>query len=158
MLAGILSLLLVQQSALIIGSTQPPTGMTISRPIQVVLLPSQYASLWNSEVQQRLDSYWEQYKPTFAERKELFLKISVLAQKEALDLVVARMQRNSQLNIANLIIQSEPDGKFEFKRVPVGDYKIVAAGTLDKVEIMWSEALEIKSPGPVLIHLKTHVP
>ena len=105
-----------------------------------------------------MDNYWEEYKPTFAERKELFLKVSAIAQREALDFVMGRMQRNNQLSMTSLVIQSEPDGKFEFRKVPIGSYKIVGIGTADKLDVIWSETLEIRSPEPVLVKLKTHVP
>src|SRR5690349_13065324 len=50
-----------ESSAMISGSIVPPPQQQILKPVQVILLPPRYADLWNTEVQKRLDVYWQQY-------------------------------------------------------------------------------------------------
>jgi len=59
-----------EQTGIIAGTViAPPHDVTY--PVQVILLSPRYVDLWSSEVQKRLDSYWQRYVPTFKDRKEL---------------------------------------------------------------------------------------
>lgn len=159
MLATVFSVYLAVQSlGSISGSIAPPPGTAISRPIQVFLLPALYSNLWSSEVQQRQDLYWEQNKVIFAERKELFPQIARVAQQEALDFVISRMQRDRQVNAADFIRDSSGSGQFEFRNIPPGEYKIVASGTVDNIPYIWSGSIEIFGAPRNQISLKNHVP
>jgi hypothetical protein len=157
MLAAILVALAAVQDAgtsIILGDITPPQGMAMTAPVRVTLLPSQYALMWDAEAQQRLDMYWELYKPMFAQRKELFFQVSVLAQREALDFVTARMRGNSKIDLSALTTQSTEKGQFEFRKVPPGEYKIVATATLDGQDVVWSEFVQVGSVSPVVVQLK----
>src|SRR5688572_6460419 len=117
-------------AGIIAGKITPPENLTISTPIRIVLLPAQYATAWETDVQRRLDAYWEQYRQAFAERKEFFLEVSRLAHREALTYVLTQMRRDTRPYMADLVRDSAPDGSFEFKNVPVGDYRAVAVGRI----------------------------
>src|SRR3989440_6204923 len=65
-----------QETGIVMGIVVPPVSQQISPPVQVILLPAQYRDLWNSDLQKRLDVYWEHYKPAFARRKEFFFEVS----------------------------------------------------------------------------------
>src|SRR5438477_5744190 len=108
------------QTGVIAGTVTVPADHPLSQPLQVILLSPRYADLWDTDVQKRLDMYWERYKPAFAQNKEYFLEISRKAQIESLDYVIARMRRDSADNIANFVKQAAADGRFEFKAVPFG--------------------------------------
>src|SRR5262245_19577775 len=115
------------QTGVIAGSVTVPADHPLSQPLQVILLSPRYADLWDTDVQKRLDMYWERYKPAFAQNKEYFLEISCKAQIESLDYVVARMRRDA-VDIGEYVKQVSADGKFEFKAVPFGAYKLFAIG------------------------------
>src|SRR5262245_29881404 len=86
---------------IIVGALTP--GPESQQSARVVLLPPPYATLWVSDVQKRLDVYWERYKTAFAQRKEFFLEISTMAHRDALQFALARMQRDTRLNFPSLI-------------------------------------------------------
>ena len=61
-----------QETAIITGAVVTASDQEISQPLQVILLSPRYLDLWNSEVQKRLDWYWQQFQPTFRNQKEYF--------------------------------------------------------------------------------------
>jgi hypothetical protein len=142
----------------IAGSIDAPEGAAILEPLQVVLLPDRYADLWNSEVQRRLDASWERFKPAFAEKKEYFLEVSRTAYLDAIRFVMARMRRDSPEAAAERVQQSSPEGRFEFKSVPLGQYKVVAFGKVGPREFIWQESIDVNSSVPQFLQLKKRIP
>src|SRR5215510_8191806 len=106
------------QTGVIAGTVTVPTDQSLSEPVRVILLSPRYADLWDTDVQKRLDMYWERYKPAFAQNKEYFQEISRKAQIESLDYVVTRMRRDISNNIGDYVKQVSADGKFEFSAIP----------------------------------------
>jgi hypothetical protein len=145
-------------TGVIAGTVMVPAEHPISQPLQVILLSTRYADLWDTDVQKRLDMYWERYKPAFAQNKEYFLEISRKAQIEALDFVVARMRRDAPNNIGDYVKQASMDGKFEFNAVPFGAYKIVAVGKARNTDLVWQESVDVRSPVPQFLELKKPLP
>ena len=154
MSAVLMALLL--QSTSISGSLEMPPGMTPPPTAQVVLLPVDYARIFNAEAQQRLDNYWEDFKPEFARQKELFLQVMPLAYGAALEITLFRMRSDSKLNISNLI-KNAPGGRFEFRGVAPGEYKLVATASILGKNYVWTEALQVEST-PLVIQMHTRVP
>lgn len=143
---------------IIAGNIVAPEQTTIKQPLQVLLLNPQYASLWNIKLQEQLDAYWERYKPAFLEKKELFFEVSRMAYQDSLQFVLARMTRDLGPNLKNFRIASTPDGKFEFKNIPFGDYKIVASGRIGDQQYIWQESIDVSSSIPQFLQLKKRVP
>ncbi len=143
---------------IIAGNIVAPEKMTISQPIQVVLLNPQYAALWNTKLQEQLDAYWERYKPAFVQNKDLFFEVSRMAYDDSLRFVLARMTRDLGPNLKNYREASTPDGKFEFKNLPLGDYKIVAYGRVGDQQYIWQESIEVTGSLPQFLQLKKRVP
>jgi hypothetical protein len=154
MLTVLLALLV--QSSTISGSLVSPQGSAAPATAQVVLLPSEYAQMFNAEAQLRLDQYWSSYKREFAENKEQFSRAFAVAYQEALELVVARMRNSGKADVGSLI-RSAPGGRFEFRGVPHGDYKIVATSTIQGTTYVWTEALQV-TPAPIFLQMKNRVP
>ena len=146
------------QTGVIAGSVEIPADHKLLQPLQIVLLSSRYTNLWDTDVQKRLDMYWERYKPAFAQNKEFFLEISRRAQIEALDFVIARMQRDPASNMAEYVKQASADGKFEFKSVPFGEYKILAVGKSQNLDLVWQESVDVRNPLPQFLELKKPLP
>lgn len=143
---------------IIAGMVTPPDKLMISRPVQVVLLSPQYANLWSGDVQRRLDVYWERYKPAFAEKKEFFYEVSEMAYRDAIQYIIGRMRRDLRSDISGFVQDSSPEGRFEFKNVPFGEYKIVAVGKIGGQEFIWQEAFDIHSSVPQFLELKKRIP
>jgi len=143
---------------IIAGSVLPPEESKISQPLTVVLLAPQYVDLWNSDVQKRLDTYWERYKAALVQKKELFFELSRTAYQESLQFVLSRMNRDLGAGISKFREMSTPDGKFEFKNVPMGEYKVVAIGRAGNQVYIWQEATDITSSVPQFLQLKKRVP
>jgi hypothetical protein len=154
MLPVLLTLLL--QSTTISGSLASPVGLPAPGTAQVVLLPMDYANMFNAEAQQRIDRYWETFKPSFADRKELFFEVAPMAYRDALEVVVSRMRRDSKLNASSLI-RNVPGGQFEFRGVAPGYYKIVAIAPIRNTDYIWTESLEVAS-APIFLTMKNRVP
>lgn len=142
---------------IIAGKIEAPPQESISQPLQVVLLSSRYTELWNSDVQKQLDVYWERYKPAFAQNKEFFFEVSRMAYKDAMNNVIARMRRDLRTNITDFVQEISSEGKFEFKHVPFGEYKILAAGQVGGHDAFWQETVDVQSPTPQFLQLKKRV-
>jgi hypothetical protein len=147
-----------ESTSLITGTVVLPPLQKPSRPVQVILLSSQYMNLWNSDVQKRLDVYWETYKPAFASQKDFFFEISKQAHREATNYVLTRMRRDPSSNLADYLKETSPDGTFEFKNVPFGEYKVLAIGRIGDQDVMWQEFVDVRSSVPQFVEMKKRVP
>lgn len=144
------------QTGIIAGTVAGIVRRPGSAPVQVILLSPQYADLWNGDVQKRLDVYWERYKPAFAAQKEFFFEVSRMAHKEATDYILGRMRRDGTLS--DYLKQVSPEGGFEFKNVPFGEYKILAVGRVGDEDMIWQESVDVRSPIPQFLELKKRLP
>lgn len=135
-----------------------PREQTITEPVQVILLSTEYSNLFSRDLQLRLDTYWERYKPAFTQKKEFFFEISRMAHRDALQTVVTRMRRDMRNDISGFVQTTSAEGKFEFKDIPLGEYKIFAVGKIGQQDVIWQDAVEIKLPLPQFLELKTRLP
>src|SRR5438093_7970649 len=147
-----------QQTGIITGAVVAPAQQEISGSVQVILLAPRYMDLWNTEVQKRLDLYWQQYQPTFRNRKEFFSEFSKQAHKDATSYVLTRMRRDPSSKLSEYLIETSADGKFEFKNLPFGEYKILALGKIGNQDVMWQEFVDVRSTIPHFLELKKRVP
>ena len=138
---------------MIAGTVDPPAQSKLSQPVQVVLLSSKYTELWNSDVQKQLDVYWERYKPAFAQNKEFFFQVSRMAYKDAMNNIIARMRRDLRTGVSDFLQDTSSEGKFEFKHVPFGEYKILAAGQVGGQDVFWQDSVDVRSPIPQFLDL-----
>jgi hypothetical protein len=145
-----------EETGIIAGTIVQSAQEAGRAPVQVILLSSQYVDLWNTDVQKRLDAYWERFKPAFAAQKELFFEVSRMAQKEATDYVVTRMRRDA--SVSDYLKQASPEGRFEFKNLPFGEYKVVALGKIGEEDAIWQESIDVRSPIPQFLELKKRLP
>src|SRR5688572_5130669 len=107
-------------TGIIVGAVTVPEDTTLSQRLQVVLMSQKYLELWNAEVQRRLDGYWERFKPTFAQQREIFVAATERAYIESTQSVILRMRRELSATIGDFLQDSSPEGRFEFKNVPLG--------------------------------------
>jgi hypothetical protein len=156
MFAVMLALLL--QSTSIKGSLEIPRGMSPPASARVVLLPLQYAKIFNAETQIRLDNFWESFKESGLAKtdREQFIQFMPIAYGSSLENTVAQMRRDSRINLANLV-RTAPQGQFEFTNISPGEYKLVATASLRGVDYVWTETIQVQST-PLLLQMKTRVP
>jgi hypothetical protein len=156
MSAVLLAILL--QSTSINASLTLPEGATLPPSTRAVLLPRQYANLFNAAAQERIDNYWEAFKNAgMAQRqKEQFTLYMAIAYTSALDATVAEMRRDSKVNIGSLI-RNVSQGQFEFRGVPAGEYKLVVTANLRGTDYVWMENLHVES-FPIILLMKNRVP
>lgn len=154
MLPVLIALLL--QSTTISGSLVAPIGMTPPSSAEVVLLPAPYDQMFIAEAQQLIDDYWNRYKFEFAADKQLFLKVPPVAYKEALEITLLRMRGDPKINTGNFV-RTASAGRFEFRGVAPGEYKIIAIGSMRNIDYVWTESLQVTKT-PVVLQLKNRIP
>ena len=142
------------ETGILAGRVTLPAETALSQPLQVILFPPDYSDLWESEVQKRLDGYWERYKPAFIQKKEFFAEVSLMAYREATQFVLTRMRREIPAKLADLVQNASPEGRFEFKGFPLGTYKVVALGRIDGQDVLWQESVDLNSSIPQFLQLK----
>jgi hypothetical protein len=55
-------------------------------------------------------------------------------------------------------MKTSENGKFEFKNIPFGEYKILAFGKIGDQDVIWHEFIDVRSSIPRFLELKTRVP
>ena len=156
--AGLLLFQKPVETGIIAGTVALPAGAHLRKPVQILLLTPEYTNLWNSDLQKRLDSYWERYKPAFAQNKEFFFEVSRMAQRESFNYIVTRVRRDSPEIVAQYLKETSAYGKFEFKNIPFGQYQILGLDTIDNKDFVVQATLDLRTAIPQFIELKQHLP
>jgi hypothetical protein len=156
MLAVSLSILIgflqVSETGTVVGLVKLPNGK-FGQSARVVLVPSKYIEVWNKEVQQRLDNYWEIYKPELLANKDNVPKLYRLAYVEALRNLVSTMRRDLGDGASKYVKEAGPDGHFEFRGIPFGTYQLVVQATADGDDITWSRVVDLQTQVPMFVDL-----
>jgi hypothetical protein len=50
------------------------------------------------------------------------------------------------------------EGKFEFKTLPLGEYRVFGLGKSGQQDVVWQEFVDIKTPSPQYLELQTRLP
>ena len=140
------------------GKITPAEGSKLAKPAQVILLSPDYVEQWNTDVQERMDNYWERFKPTFIQQKEMYREVAKMAYRDSFDALARSMQRSNRPRIADFIHNTTPDGKFEFTNIPLGRYKMLAMGTIGFEQVVWQESVELTGSVPLYVDLKKTLP
>ena len=144
---------------IIAGVIAPSTEEQPPESVRVVLLSPQYATLWVSDVQKRLDMYWERYKPAFAQKKEFFFEVSRMAYRDSLEFVVNRMQRDTRIQITNFVQTARLRTESSNSRTSLwANTEIVALGKVGGEDMLWQESVDVTGSVPQFIRLKKIVP
>lgn len=142
----------------IAGLVVPPEKQSIRQPLQVVLIPEPYKLMWNQKLQQEVDNFWERYKPMLTQKKDFIFELYRQACQDTLQFVVARMSRDLGSGLNRYRSNTSPDGRFEFKNVPVNDYKVVAYGSVGGQTYFWTDSVELSGSAPQFLTMTKHVP
>ena len=151
-LSALFSIILQAQTGTIVGVAKAPDNGKIETA-RVALLPPKYTELWNKQVQQRLDNYWEIFKPEFTANKEHFLDFHRIAQVEAFRYVTYTMRRDLGEGALKLVKDASGTGQFEFKSVPLGTYQLLVHATVNGRDLLWSKTVEVQSDIPIFVDL-----
>jgi hypothetical protein len=155
-LAGALSILFgvlqVAETGTIIGLVKLPGGKP-GQAARVVLLPPKYTEVWNRQVQQRLDNYWEMFKPELAVNKEKIADFNRLAQLEALRYVIATMRRDLGDGASKYIKEAPSNGQFEYRGIPFGTYQLFIQAAANGEDITLSRIVDVQTQIPIFVDL-----
>lgn len=135
------------------GTVRLPNGAGPAGPARVVLLPPKYTEIWNKQVQQRLDNYWEMFKPEIYANKAQFAELNRVAHLEAMNSVVSTMQREMGSGASQFIKQASPSGQFEFRGVPFGAYQLLVEAPVGGKDVVWSRSVDVRSDIPLFVDL-----
>ena len=148
-----LGLAQVSDTGTVVGIVKLPNGGKSAQAARVVLLPPKYTEVWNKQVQQRLDNYWELFKPEVFANKNNFADIDRMAHLEAMNSVTSTMRRELGSGAGLFIKQTSPAGQFEFQGIPFGTYQILVEASSEGRDVVWSRSVEVLSNIPVFVDL-----
>ncbi|MBV8140799.1 MAG: hypothetical protein JOZ60_02000 [Verrucomicrobia bacterium] len=109
--------------------------------------------MWNKQVQQRLDNYWEIFKPELATNKEHIADIYRMVHIEAFRYVTSTMRRELGLGSSKFMKDSGPGGQFEFHDIPFATYQVLAETTAKGEDIVWSRTIDVDTEVPIFVDL-----
>ena len=156
-LSILLSVLQGPQTGTIVGIARVSGGTKPAQPARVALLSAKYTEVWNRQVQQRLDNYWEIYKPEFAANKERFAEFDRTTYMEAFASVTSTMRRELGDGASKYIKDTSPTGQFEFRGIPFGTYQVIVQTTADGRDVAWFRVVEVQSDIPIFVDLNKPV-
>jgi hypothetical protein len=139
------------QTGTIVGVVKLPERNTTAQSARVALLPAKYTELFNKQVQQRLDNYWEQFKPEFAANKEHFADFYRMAYLESFAYVTSAMRRDLGSGAAKFIKESSPTGQFELRGIPFGTYQLLVLATPNGRDVVWSRTVDVQTEVPIFV-------
>jgi len=142
----------VAQTGTVIGLVKLPNGKP-PQGARVVMLPPNYTELWNREVQQRLDNYWEIYKPDLLSNNDHVPRLYKLAYVQALRNLTTTMRREMGEGASKYIKDAAPTGQFEFRGLPFGTYQLVIQATTEGDTITWSRIVDVDTNVPIFVDI-----
>jgi hypothetical protein len=138
----------------VVGLVKLPNSSKPAPGAHVILLPPKYTEMWTRQVQQRLDNYWEMFKPELAVKKEHITDIYRMVHVEAFQSVTSTMRRELGSEGASRFMKdASPAGQFEFRGIPLATYQILAETTSGYQDVVWSRTIDVDSDVPVFVDL-----
>ena len=147
-----LTLVQATQTGTVTGVVKLPNGSRPTQTAQAALLPAKYADMWNKQLQQRLDNYWEIYKPELLVNKEHVPEIYRMAHVEAFRYITSAMRRELG-DGASKFIKDTANGQFEFRGIPLGTYQLLVRTSAAGQDVVWSRTVDVDSDVPVFADL-----
>ena len=141
----------------IMGFIEPPSETNGPNMPQALLLPQRWIDLWNSDLQKRLDSYFNRYRYVFARNPESFNKVSDMAHRDAIFSLIGRMEKELADQFTDLFKSVSSEGHFQFDKIPLGAYKIIIIANPKTRPLMWIEDIELNSSIPQFIRMQNRI-
>ena len=158
MLAFVLSVFLglyqSPQTGTVVGLIKLPHGSKPATAAHVLLLPPKYTEVWNKQVQQRLDNYWEVYKPELAVHREHITDIYRMVHVEAFGYVASAMRRElGDAGASKFMKDASSGGQFEFRGIPFATNQVLAQTLVGGENIVWATTIDVDTDVPVFVDL-----
>jgi hypothetical protein len=141
------------QTGTVTGVVKLPNGSRPTQTARAALLPAKYADMWNKQMQQRLDNYWEIYKPELLVNKEHVTEIYRMAHVEAFRYITSTMRRELGEGASKYIKDTSANGQFEFRDIPFGTYQLLVGTAAAGQDVVWSRTIDVDSDVPVFADL-----
>jgi hypothetical protein len=141
------------QTGTVVGLVKLPNGAKPNQAVHVVLLPSKYIEVWNKLVQERLDNYWEIFKPELAVNKERITDVYRMVHVESFRSITSTMRRDMGVGAANFVKDASAGGQFEFRGIPLGTYQVLVQTTSGGEDIVWARTINIENDIPIFVDL-----
>ena len=138
----------------IVGRVAFDQDMEGSDPPRAVLMTPDWALLWNRDVQQGLDVYFNRYRDAVARNRDAYNEIAGWAYRDATRSVILEMQRSLGEEFLKWVREVSVDGRFEFTSVPLGDYRVIVLAVVEGRALIWTEALSVSGPIPQFIEVQ----
>ena len=151
--AVLMALLQSAGAGTVVGIVKLPNSDKPVQGARVVLLPPNYVETWNKQVQQRLDNYWETFKPAIFANKDHYADVDRVAHEEAMNSVVSTMRRELGSAANQFIKQASATGQFEFPDVPFGTYQILIQAAVDGRDFLWARPVHVRAGIPIFVDL-----
>ena len=142
---------------IVVGHVSLSDGIEDGARIQAVLMSGQWTSVWNSQVQQRIDNYFAVNSAAINQNPDLFSLISTRAQREAIQFVMSQMQQTLGAEFTDSVVDVSSVGSFEFARVPFGTYRIVVVGQVGEEQRIWSGTVTVRSEIPEFVEIQDRI-
>jgi hypothetical protein len=68
------------------------------------------------------------------------------------------MQRDPSSNVSDYLMEISSGGKFEFRNIPFGEYKILALGKIGNQDVLWQDFVDVRSAIPHFLELTKRIP
>ena len=141
----------------IAGHVSVPSDAKLTGPLQVLLMAPRWTTMWNADLQKRIDAYFERYRAAFVENPEFFTEVSKMAYRDSIIFTISRMQQELGPELESVVKEADENGRFEFTGVALGEYRIVVIGQQERGSLLLSESLEIRSALPQFIEIRTRI-
>ena len=138
----------------IVGRVAIDDGMEGSDPPRAVLMSPDWTLVWNRDVQQGLDVYFNRYRDVVARNRDAYSEIAGRAYRDATRSVITEMQRSLGEEFPKWVREVSRDGRFEFTGVPLGDYRVIVLAVVEGRALIWTEALSLSGPIPQFIEVQ----
>jgi hypothetical protein len=143
---------------ILVGNVDIEESEELLAPPRVLLMSSSWTELWSGTLQQTLDAYLMRYRRAVDRDRDAYHEIAGWAYGEAVGSVTLRMQEALGEDFSNWFKEADGEGRFEFPRIPLGDYQVVAVAATTEGALIWSEAVTVSSAIPQYIEVQNRVP
>ena len=141
----------------IAGHVSVPADVKLTGPLQVLLMAPRWTTMWNADLQKRIDAYFERYRAAFVENPEFFAEVSKMAYRDSIIFTISRMQQELGPELESVVKEADENGRFEFTGVELGEYRVVVIGQQERGSLLLSESLEIRTALPQFIEIRTRI-
>ncbi len=138
----------------IIGQVDLPEALPGDSVVEVLVMAPEWASQWNSDVQERLRVYFSNSAQAIERDRSLFDRIAYRARREATAYVAARMQGNLGVEVYQRWVREvASDGTFEFGDLEFGEYQVIVVAQGETASYLWAQPVRVSGNLPQFVDM-----